>query len=149
MKTGMKAGLAMAVASAATSADALPGDDQGPVHRKGNIRQSVSRWCYKDVPLDDLCAYSAKIGLKGVDLLTAEEWEAPRKVGLICTMGYAGGGTIPEALNRLENHDAIEAAFRKNIPLAAKMGVPAPGGNPERALESIAYQLRSGGISTR
>ena len=39
-------------------------------------------------------------------------------------MGYAGGGTIPEALNRPEHHDAIEAAFRTNIPLAAKAGVP-------------------------
>ena len=39
-------------------------------------------------------------------------------------MGYAGGGDIKKALNRKENHDAIEAAFRKNIPLAAKAGVP-------------------------
>ena len=39
-------------------------------------------------------------------------------------MGYAGGGTIAESMNRVENHDAIEAAFRKNIPLAAKAGVP-------------------------
>ena len=92
--------------------------------RKGRIKQSVSRWCYKDIKLDDLCAYAAKIGLKGVDLLQVEEWDAPRKVGLICTMGYAGGGTIPDALNRVENHAAIEAAFAKNIPLAAKMGVP-------------------------
>ena len=53
-----------------------------------------------------------------------EEWDAPRKVGLICTLGYAGGGTIPDALNRIENHAAIEAAFAKNIPIAAKMGVP-------------------------
>ena len=51
----------------------------------------------------------AKIGLKGVDLLNIDEWDAPKKVGLICTMGYAGGGTIPDALNRVENHDAIEA----------------------------------------
>jgi hydroxypyruvate isomerase len=39
-------------------------------------------------------------------------------------MGYAGGGTISDALNRPENHAPIEAAFRKNIPLAAKAGVP-------------------------
>jgi len=39
-------------------------------------------------------------------------------------MGYAGGGTIAESMNRVENHAAIEAAFRKNIPLAAKAGVP-------------------------
>jgi hydroxypyruvate isomerase len=74
--------------------------------------------------LDDLCAFAARIGLKGVDLLQPEEYEAPRRHGLICTMGYAGGGTIPDALNRTENHAAIEAAFRKNIPLAARAGIP-------------------------
>ncbi len=39
-------------------------------------------------------------------------------------MGYAGGGDIKDALNRTGNHAAIEAAFRTNIPLAAKAGVP-------------------------
>jgi len=121
MKSGVAAGFA---ASAGVSAQAQAAQESSPVVRKGRVHQSVSRWCYKDIPLDELCAYSAKIGLKGVDLLDATDWDAPRKVGLICTMGYAGGGTIPDALNRLENHDAIEAAFRKNIPLAAKAGVP-------------------------
>jgi hydroxypyruvate isomerase len=120
MKSGVTAGVAM---TAGVSTEVLSAQDS-PVARKGRIHQSVSRWCYKDIPLDQLCAYSAKIGLKGVDLLNIDEWDAPKKVGLICTMGYAGGGTIPDALNRLENHDAIEAAFRKNIPLAAKAGVP-------------------------
>ncbi len=95
-----------------------------PTQRRNHINQSVSRWCYQKIPLDDLCAYSAKIGLKGIDLLQIEEWEVPHRYGLICTMGYAGGGDIKKALNRKENHDAIEAAFRKNIPLAAKAGVP-------------------------
>jgi hydroxypyruvate isomerase len=39
-------------------------------------------------------------------------------------MGYAGGGTIADSMNRLEHHDAIEAAFRRNIPLAARARVP-------------------------
>ncbi|AXC13448.1 Hydroxypyruvate isomerase [Acidisarcina polymorpha] len=124
MKTGVKAGVTAGMAASAGLASAQAAADTGAMIRKGNIRQSVSRWCYKDVPLDDLCAYSAKIGLKGVDLLEVSEWDAPKKYGLICTMGYAGGGSIPDALNRLENHAAIEAAFRKNIPLAAKAGVP-------------------------
>jgi hydroxypyruvate isomerase len=119
IKTGMAAGLALSASS-----DTLLAQEPAVVPRRGRVHQSVSRWCYKDIPLDQLCAYSAKIGLKGVDLLAVEEWDAPRKVGLICTMGYAGGGTIPEALNRVENHAAIEEAFRKNIPIAAKMGVP-------------------------
>jgi len=38
-------------------------------------------------------------------------------------MGYAGGGEIGNALNRPQNHAAIEQAFRLNIPRAAKAGV--------------------------
>jgi len=62
--------------------------------------------------------------LKGIDLLQPDEYEVPRRYGLICTMGYGGAGTIPDALNRTENHAAIEAALRTNIPLAAKAGIP-------------------------
>ncbi len=39
-------------------------------------------------------------------------------------MGYAEGGEIGDVLNRTENHAKIEEAFRNNIPLAAKAGVP-------------------------
>jgi hydroxypyruvate isomerase len=103
---------------------AEPPAPASPVKLRGNIHQSVSRWCYKETSLEDLCAYSAKIGLVGIDLLDVKDWEVPNRYGLICTMGYAGGGTIPKALNRVENHDAIEAAFRQNIPIAAKLKVP-------------------------
>ena len=95
-----------------------------PIKRKGQIKQSVSRWCYQKILLDDLCVYAAQIGLKGVDLLGPEEYEVPGRHGLVCSMGYAGGGEIPTALNRVENHQRIEDGFRKNIPLAAKAGVP-------------------------
>src|SRR5260370_27692513 len=95
-----------------------------PVKRKGNIRQSVSRWCYQKIPLDKLCGYAAEIGLKGMDLLGPEDYEVPGRYGLVCSMAYAGGGEIPSALNRVENHARIEEGFRKNIPLAAKAGVP-------------------------
>jgi hydroxypyruvate isomerase len=91
--------------------------------RKGRIKQSVSRWCYQKIPLDELCQRSAEMGLKAIDLLGVEEWEVPRRYGLICSMGYAGGGDIPNALNRMGNHAKIEEAFRKNIPIAAKEGV--------------------------
>jgi len=95
-----------------------------PTPRRGRIHQSVSRWCYQKIALDDLCKAAVQMGLKGIDLLGVEEFEVPRRYGLICTMGYVGAGDIKKALNRLENHDAIEAALRKNVPLAAKAGVP-------------------------
>ena len=94
------------------------------VARKGRIRQSVCQWCYPHISIDQLAEYAAKIGLRGVDLLQPEDYEIPRRYGLICTMGYAGGGEIAKGLNRLENHAVIEQALRTNIPKAAKAAVP-------------------------
>ncbi|HKT88714.1 MAG TPA: TIM barrel protein [Candidatus Sulfotelmatobacter sp.] len=106
------------------AAKIAPGLAQTATPRKGRIHQSVCQWCYERVPVEQLAEFSAKIGLKGVDLLKPEEYEIPRRYGLICTMGYAGGGEITKALNRIENHAAIEDAFRVNIPKAAKADVP-------------------------
>jgi hydroxypyruvate isomerase len=39
-------------------------------------------------------------------------------------MGYAGGGSIPDALNVTANHDAIVRHFEENIPKAAAARVP-------------------------
>jgi hydroxypyruvate isomerase len=111
------------VAAMGLSSFASNSDSPAPA-RKGRIHQSVSRWCYKDIPLEQLASYAASIGLAGVDLLQPDEYEVPRRFGLICTMGYAGGGEIPDALNRTENHAAIEQAFRMNIPRAAAAHVP-------------------------
>jgi len=118
--------LKSSIAGAAASglAPLVVAENQQTPTRKNRIHQSVSRWCYEKIPLDDLCVAAAGMGLKGVDLLQPEEYDVPKRHGLICTMGYAGGGDIPKALNRTENHAAIEQNFRTNIPRAAKAGVP-------------------------
>ena len=104
-------------ASAAVAGPATP-----PRRR---LKQSVSRWCYEKIPLDELCAFAAKIGLDGIDLLEPKDYDVPRRHGLRCTMGYAADVMqIPNGLNRTENHAAIEAQYRVGIPQAAKAGVP-------------------------
>ncbi|HXJ91142.1 MAG TPA: TIM barrel protein [Candidatus Binatia bacterium] len=92
--------------------------------RKDRIRQSVCQWCYRGMSIDQLAQAAANLGLKGVDLLQPDDYEIPRRYGLVCSMGYAGGGEINKAMNRVENHAAIEQAFRTNIPRASKAGVP-------------------------
>lgn len=92
--------------------------------RNGRIKQSAARWCYPEMSVDALSQYGAEIGLKAVDLLNPDEFDIPRRYGLICSMGYAEAGTITDGLNRIENHAAIENGLRKNIPLAAKAMVP-------------------------
>ena len=92
--------------------------------RKGRIRQSVCQWCYRGMSVDQLAQAARNIGLQAIDLLQPDDYEIPQRYGLVCAMGYAGGGEIGKALNRVENHAAIEQAFRVNIPRARKAGVP-------------------------
>jgi hydroxypyruvate isomerase len=110
--------------AAAATTSSLPSLATDTITRKGRIRQSACRWCYSHISVDQLAEYGAQIGLRGIDLLQPEEYDIPRRYGLICTMGYAGAGDIGKALNRVENHAAIEEALRTNIPRAAKSGVP-------------------------
>ena len=113
-----------AAASLAAPAVLSAGIATDTAGRKGRIKQSVSRWCFEGIPLEELCKKGAAMGLRGVDLLNEDEWEVPRRYGLLCTMGYAGGGEIRSAMNRVENHAKIEGEFRKSIPRAARLGVP-------------------------
>ena len=92
--------------------------------RKGRLKQSVCRWTYQSMPLPDLCRAAAEIGLSGIDLLQEEEWSVPREYGLVCSMAYAGGGSIPDGLNVRANHDAIVRNFERLIPRAAMQRVP-------------------------
>ena len=90
---------------------------------KGRLKQSVSRWCYGKMSLDDLCKAAVRIGLKGIDLIDSKDWPAVQKYGLVPSM-TPGAGTIPDGLNRTENHERLEKEFRENIEKAAKAGVP-------------------------
>jgi hydroxypyruvate isomerase len=94
------------------------------VVKKGNLKQSVARWCYRKIPLPDFCRLIAEMGLTAIDLLDEKDWVTAREHGLICSMGYGGGGTISDGLNVAANHQAIVTNFERSIPLAAKLGVP-------------------------
>jgi hydroxypyruvate isomerase len=91
---------------------------------KGRLKQSACRWCYRDIPLENLAKAGAEIGLKGIDLLNdPNDWPVIKKYGLIPTM-VSGAGTIPDACNRKDLHDKLEKEFQTNIPRAAENGVP-------------------------
>ncbi len=124
MSPSRRAFLKSGAAASLTAALPAPAQQNRSAAGQARIHQSVCRWCYADTSLNELCQWAVGLGLKGIDLLDVPDYEVPRRYGLLCTMGYAGGGTIPDALNRIENHAAVEAAFRKNIPIAAKAGVP-------------------------
>jgi hydroxypyruvate isomerase len=89
------------------------------VVKNGRLKQSVSRWCYNAIPMPDFCRAVADMGLTAIDLLEEPEWAVAKQFGLTCSMGYAGGGSIPDGLNVKANHDAIVRNFTQTIPRAA------------------------------
>jgi hydroxypyruvate isomerase len=114
-----------AVLGSSIALAATPGFGAAPAMAAGRLKQSVSRWCYEKIPLDTLCAFAAKNGLVGIDLLQPSDYAVPPRYGLTCTMGYAAAAmTIGSGLNRRENHALIERQLRVGIPQAAKAGVP-------------------------
>lgn len=85
----------------------------------GRIKQSASRWCYKKIPLDDLCEAGAKLGLKGIDLLGPKDFPTLKKHGLICTMTSGG-----RDLNDKSKHDRAVAGIHESIEVNAEYGFP-------------------------
>jgi hydroxypyruvate isomerase len=91
--------------------------------KKGRLKQSVCRWCYKDMSIDDLCRNSAEMGLSAVDLVKQEDWPVLQKYGLVSSMVYSGG-TIPDGWNRKENHDRLVKEMQEGITRAVAAKVP-------------------------
>src|SRR5262245_25223674 len=84
------------------------------VARKGRLKQSACRWCYRDIPIETLARQFADLGLKGMDLIEPVDWPVVKKYGLVPSM-TTGAGTIPGGLNRKENHDRLEKQFQETI----------------------------------
>ena len=55
--------------------------------------------------MPEFCRAVAAMGLTAIDLLEAPDWQVARDHGLICSMGYGGGGSIRDGLNNPANHD--------------------------------------------
>jgi hydroxypyruvate isomerase len=87
------------------------------------LKQSVSRWCFSRIPLDQLCAAARDMDLQAIDLLDEKDWAVPRQYGLTCSMAN-GFGSIPRGFNRLEHHDKLVADGESLIASAGAAGVP-------------------------
>jgi hydroxypyruvate isomerase len=118
------AAAAMTVAAGAAPLARTTAAPQTKAVIKGRLKQSVSRWPYNKIPLPEFAKACAAMGLTAIDLLEEPDWPVVRDAGLICSMAYAGGGTIRDGLNVKANHDAIVKNFEEKIPKAAAMKVP-------------------------
>ncbi len=90
---------------------------------KGRLKQSVCKWCYKGVSVDELAREAAAMGLKGVELLGPDDWPAVKKHGLTCPMASGPGG-IKDGWNDPKLHDALVEKSEALLPLVAGAGLP-------------------------
>ena len=92
----------------------------------GRLKQSASRWCYRSIPLPDLCKAGKSMGLSGIDLLAPDDWPVVRAQGLVCSMGYAAirDDFIAYGFNDPAHHDLLVGELERALPLAAQQGVP-------------------------
>src|SRR2546429_6956552 len=74
---------AVAALGAAAFGSALKGSvSPGPRLSVGRLKQSVSRWPYREIPLPAFARAAAGMGLAAIDLLGPEDWDPVREAGL-------------------------------------------------------------------
>jgi hydroxypyruvate isomerase len=116
-RRALAAGSVLALAPAVHSFDAT--------RPKGNLKQSVCRWCYGKIPLEKLAEACKKIGYQSVEILSPKEVLTVKSIGLTCAILHMGGAiNISNCLNRPANHDKIEDALNEGIDFAAEHKLP-------------------------
>jgi len=105
-------------------------DTNVPIEQS-RIRHSVCRWCYEDMPLEDLCKAAVDIGIESIDLLMPEDLPTIAKYGLQCAMVSFPTGTAPcgttvgcieKAFNRLQYHGTLVEIYEPHMRAAAAAG---------------------------
>jgi hydroxypyruvate isomerase len=91
------------------------------------IKQSVCKWCFNDMTVDQLAAEAKRIGMKSVELVDPTDYADVTKHGLIVAMTNAPGDPrtrIPKGWNRVENHGWLVPLYQDYIAKVAEAKFP-------------------------
>ncbi|MGV3539733.1 MAG: hydroxypyruvate isomerase family protein [Rufibacter sp.] len=120
---GMLAGAAVITATGSVSCLASTESQATTVYQlKGNINQSVCRWCFNDLSVEELCKAAKALGLKGIDLVGPKDWPTLQKYGLVSTMCNGAEISLTEGFNHPQYHATLFKNYADMIPLVAKAG---------------------------
>jgi len=94
--------------------------------RRGRLKQGVTRSVFsRGMSFEETCREAARLGCECYDLVGPADWPTVKKYGLRPTMYPPGpGGSIPDALNRRENHAALEKQMHAALEECAASDVP-------------------------
>jgi hydroxypyruvate isomerase len=89
---------------------------------KGNINHSVCRWCYGEIPLEDLCIAVKKIGFSAIDLVGPADWPMLQKHGIFSSMCNGAEISLTKGWNHTEYHPTLIKNYTEHIDLVSKAG---------------------------
>lgn len=89
---------------------------------KSNIKQSVCRWCFDDLTIDQLCSAAKNIGLVGIDLVGPKDWPVLNQYGLVSTMCNGAEISLEKGWNNPLYHEQLINNYKEMIPLVSKAG---------------------------
>ena len=123
IKTALVGGAALAVSGleAANPAKKKKAETKEPL--KGNVRHSVSKWCFGDYPLEEFCGICKNIGIESIELLDPKDWPVVQKHGLTVAMCQGAGLGIDRGFNDPKLHDELVASYEAVIPQVAAAGL--------------------------
>jgi hydroxypyruvate isomerase len=90
---------------------------------KGNIKHSVSRWCFDAIPLETLCQEVVKMGIESIELQGPKEWPILKKYGLTCAMPQGAGLGIERGFNDPSLHDELIKSYEAIFPVLKEAGL--------------------------
>ncbi|MFN8344919.1 MAG: TIM barrel protein [Spirosomataceae bacterium] len=117
-------GGAVLASSPVTLSEVVAASDKalGP-ELKGRIKQSVCRWCYPKVSLEDLCREAKAMGLLSIELLGPKDWPVLQKYGLTCALPNGAGMGIEKGFNNPLYHDELVASYEALFPKLTEAGL--------------------------
>ena len=91
----------------------------------GSINQSACYGCFarQGYTAEQVIKEAAKLGYKSVEMLPREHWDLVKDNGLVIAT-ISGHSSLPDGLNKKENHQRIEDELKSNIDLAVEYEIP-------------------------
>ena len=123
IKTALAGGAVLAANSIESAVNLVNEKKEGQQALKGNIRHSVSKWCFGDYPLDEFCDVCKKIGIESVELLDPKDWSVVLSKGMTVAMAQGAGLGIDRGFNDPRLHDELVASYEEIIPKVAEAGL--------------------------
>ena len=105
------------------SSSAIANDHQDmSMTLKNNIHQSVAKWCFGKIPLEEFLPAIKDMGINAIDLIGPAEWPVLQKHDVHCALCNGAEISLEEGFNNPKYHEQLIKSYTEMIPKVADAG---------------------------